>query len=131
MKLLNVKVNIPVDGKDGREIMQTDLTMVMENVYFIVKEPMQTTFQIVGQMPTPLMSSQPINEDLMEEAGFYKFEITNGGTVWANPSHIIFIMNPELGVYNLTFKGGSRVPVKTTGAKITEMFEGTSGNILL
>lgn len=112
------------------QLVQQQLQLILESVYFSVKQPLVPNTEFCMQLPGSLATPTPIPEEKWEEAGFTKFDSVEGGTVWMRPEEIQFYFSPELGVYVFVYPGG-RVGIKTTATDVKAFLEGKKGGNLV
>lgn len=113
------------------QLVQQQLQLVLESVYFAVKQPLTPSTEFCMQLPGSLATPSTVPDDKWEEAGFTKFDSVEGGTVWMKPDSVQFYFSPELGVYVFVYPGG-RVGIKTTSNDVKSFLEGKKGgNIVL
>ena len=114
--------------------MPTEVTLVLEQIFFIHKQPLQEGRVYSCLVPTPLLSQQEPDSTALEAAGFVKFQNPEGSYSWVNVKQAIFTMSPELGIYVFVFPGGSKVGVKATGEEVNAALNATettkTGNII-
>lgn len=127
-----VKINIQMPTQDAQgnvQLSSSEVTIVLETVYFIHKQPLQPAKVIACLVPTPLITHADIEEEKLKAAGFKRFETPEGSYAWVNTREAIFAMSPELGIYVFVFPGGSKVGVRATGEEIDKAM-GLGGSII-
>lgn len=112
------------------QLVQQQLNVVLESVYFSVKQPLTPNTELSMMLPGSLATPTPIPDEKWEEAGFTKFETVEGGTAWCRADQIQFYFSPELSVYVLVYPGG-RVGLKATGKEVEAFITGGGGGSIL
>jgi hypothetical protein len=112
------------------QLVQQQLQIVLESVFFAVKQPLTPNLEFCMQLPGSLATPTPIPDEQWEEAGFTKFDSVEGGFVWMKPDNVQFYFSPELGVYVFVYPGG-RVGIKTTTNDVKAFFEGSKGGSIV
>jgi hypothetical protein len=119
---LTIKIGVE-DDKGARSLQDQDIQLVLDNVFFLHKPPLETFKQISCLTPQPIITEADIPEEALLAAGLVRFETPERTYAWINPRHVMFYFNPDLGVYVLAFPGGSRVGIITTGVDLAKVLE--------
>jgi len=131
MNLTELTIKIGVEDADGKpQMADQTITLVLENVFFIHKPPMETFKQIAVLSPQPIITEVDIPDDELIAAGLLRFDTPEGTYAWVNPEKAMFYFTPQLGVYVLAFPGGSRVGIHATGEEVRKMF-GVGGSVIV
>ena len=117
-------------NEEDIQLVQQQLQLVLDSVFFAVKQPLQPSTEFCMQLPGSLATPSTVPDDKWEEAGFTKFDSVEGGTVWMKPDDVQFYFSPELGVYVFVYPGG-RVGIKTTGAEVSAFLQGKKGGSIV
>jgi hypothetical protein len=113
-----IKMLSPSNEGGETKIYEHDISLILENIHFIVKMPLQPVRQIAMDLPGPVMTTTVIPEEKLTEAGLVKAETPDSGEVFFNPNKIQFYFSPELSVYVLMFPNNSRVGIKITKTEL-------------
>jgi len=130
MKLLDLTVLSPEPNPDNpqeKKVVHRDINVNADLIYFAMKLPLQQHTKIV----TPQAEINALNatDSMFEDVGLVSCEAAEGVTAWFNPNHVLFKLNPELGVYILVFENGTQLALRTTGVELDQKL-GVSGGLI-